>query len=176
MVGKLAVRQRGDSLAREEEAIQSGQAQFRTAPVLAELLHYQPQPTKKVGVARAAALFRQSTQPRRCIVAGVAFASHRVGLWVKEDTAIFRHKEHDQAVNEAQDLAVVVLGGERARAQLFAQSVVRRVGQETAAEGRDGLLHAIAQLVERAGTLFVRGARPLLQPARLRALGLYPRL
>src|SRR5439155_26201995 len=73
-VGDLAVREIRYRPAREEKAVQRGQAKFATTIVAAQRLHYQPQPGEEVGVARADALFRQPPQSRRRVVRAVALA------------------------------------------------------------------------------------------------------
>ena len=95
---------------------------------------------------------------------------------MKEDLAVLRHEEHDQAVDEAQHLAVVVLLAQCSRAQFLPEKAVGRVRQETAAQGGNGLLDTVTQLVKRACSLLEGCARPLLQPALGWPLRLHARL
>ncbi|MCX7049220.1 MAG: hypothetical protein NTX50_27510 [Candidatus Sumerlaeota bacterium] len=62
-------------------------------------------------------------------------------------------------------MAVVVLCGERAGAEIFSQGGVGGMGEETASEGFDGRLDAGAKGFERAGALFARGGGPAFEPA-----------
>src|SRR5947209_20428014 len=95
---------------------------------------------------------------------------------MNEDVAIFRDEQDDQAIDQAQELAVVVLLVQLSRTKMLAQRVIGRVRQEAASQGGDGPLDAAAQLFERARPLLLGCARPLLQPARFWAFGLHARL
>src|SRR5260370_38363707 len=130
---------------------------------------------KEVCVACANALLSQPAQAGSRVVLRVAFARSLVGSGVKENVAILRNEQHEQSVDEAQYLAVVVLCAQLSRAQLLTQGVVCGMGKETTSQGCDGFLDAIAQLIERACALFMRGTRPFLQPALFRLFGFHAR-
>ena len=127
-------------------------------------------------MARADALFRQLPQSRRRVVCAVALAFNLASGGMEEDLAVLRHEEHDQPVDEAQYLPVVVLLVQSSGAQLFPERSIGGVRQEAAAQRGNGLFNAIAQLVERARSLFKGCARPLLQPAFGGSLRLHARL
>ena len=147
-IGDLAVCEVRNGLAREEKATQGGQAEFRAAVVVAELLHHKSQPGEEVGVARAEAPLGQTPQPGRGVVQRVALRGGLVRLGMEEQVAILGDEEEDQPVDDAQQLAVVVLVLELPSAEPVAELGVGGVGEEAAAERGDRLLDAVAQLVE----------------------------
>src|SRR6266568_4940027 len=131
---------------------------------------------KEVGMARADTLLRQLAQPGRRVIAGVALSRQRVGVGMKEDIAVFGDEHDEQSIDQAQQLAVVILRAQRAGAQLFTEGMIGRMSQEATTQSRDGFLDAVTQLFERTGALLVGGMRPLLQPALGGSFGLHSRL
>src|SRR6266566_1568708 len=109
MVSNFTVCEVGDCFPREEEAIQGRDTKFSTALLIAEFLHHESQSVEQIGVAGANTLFSQSPQTRSRIVQRIAFASNKVSIRVKEDVAILRDEQHEQPIDKAQYLAVVVL-------------------------------------------------------------------
>jgi len=74
VVGDLAIYDIRHGLAREEETVEGGQAKLGAAIIVSQHHHHQPQPGKKVGVARADALLRQPPQSRHRVVFAVALS------------------------------------------------------------------------------------------------------
>src|SRR5262245_45554876 len=103
-------------------------------------------------MARAGALSGQAAQPRERIETRVAFTRLRIGSLWKEQFAVFGDEEKDQAIDEPQQLAIVILFIERARSELFEQLLVGRVSEEALTKEFNGLFDAVTQLVERACT------------------------
>src|SRR5579875_1678713 len=171
MVGKLAAMQVADGLAGKEEAVERGQAQFRATAILAQQIHDEGERVVEVGVARAATASGQLVQALRRVVVQVAFTRGFVSIGSEEDVTILRHEEYDQAIDKAQQLAIIVLRREVARPQFVAQTLI--VGRQKAAPQRlyRGL-DAITQTVQSANALPLRLLQPAFQPALggLRAL------
>jgi hypothetical protein len=66
----------------------------------------------------------------------------------EEEIAVFGDEEEDQAVDEAEELAVVVARGEGAAAQGVVQGSVVGVAEQAGAEVLDGGLDAAAEALE----------------------------
>ena len=113
----------------------------------------------------AALALGQAAQAGCRIVAQIAVARGCIRLRVEQQVAILRHKQEDHAVDQAQKLAVIILGIQLAGAQFRPQILVGRVGQEACAQRRDRFFHAIAQLVQGTGAAFLGRLGPFLQPA-----------
>ena len=109
----------------------------------------------------AAATTGVRAQPGRREVGGVAGASQWVGVGVVQDVAVLGDEDEDHPVHQPQQGLV-----QRGHVDVRAQRGVVGMAQEPGAQGGDGLLHAVAQLVERAGAGGDGFDAPLLQPAR----------
>lgn len=66
-------------------------------------------------MARAAAFLGETAQARRRIKTNITLAREHTGVRMQEQVAVFGNKEKQQAVNQAQKLAIIVLLVERAR-------------------------------------------------------------
>ncbi|MDA8063565.1 MAG: hypothetical protein M0T80_14260, partial [Actinomycetota bacterium] len=82
-----------------------------------------------------------------------------------EKVAVFGDEEEHEAVDEPEDLAVVVVGGELAVAEPVAQRRVGGMRQESAAEGGDGPFEAGAEPIECSHALLAGLLDPPLEPA-----------
>ena len=122
-------------------------------------------------MARPDAAVGQLAQLRGRVVAGVPIAGGRRGVRIEQHVAVLGHEQEQQAVDQPQELAVILLGIEAAVGrpvlERLAQRGVGRVRQEAASERRDRLLDAAPQLIEGAGALLLGGTGPGLQPAVL---------
>ena len=58
--------------------------------------------------------FRQTPQPGRSIVSEIATARLVRGFRVEEQFPVFRHEEEQEPIDDTEQLAIVVLRGERA--------------------------------------------------------------
>jgi hypothetical protein len=99
-------------------------------------------------VARAAPAGREGAEAREAVVAEVPLAGEGRGARGEEEVAVFGDEEEEEAVDEAEELAVVVLRGEGARGEALAESPVGGLLEEAAAEDLEGLLDAVAEGVE----------------------------
>src|SRR5438309_2092154 len=89
----------------------------------------------------------KSTQSLRRVVHEVPLACLRGGGRVEEGIAVLRDEEEEQAVDEAEQLAVVVLCIELARLQCCLELAIMWVREEAAAECGDRLLDTCSQCV-----------------------------
>ena len=87
----------------------------------AELLHDQGQTAVEIDVRRAAAALGQAPQAVGRVVFLIAIAGGRVGLRVEQQVAILGDEQEEQPIDQAQELAVVVLRVECAGSQLVAK-------------------------------------------------------
>ena len=112
------------------------------------------------------------------LVFQLAVLYSRGGARPQQQLAVLGGEQEDQPVDQPQQLTVIVLTAQLARAQPGLKRGVGRVGQEAAAQGGDRGLHAIAQPIQRASALLLGRLRPDLQPATFRfsLLALHPRL
>jgi hypothetical protein len=99
-----------------------------------------------------------------------------VRSWVKKEIAGFGDEEEQEAIDEAQELAVVVLAAEIAISQAFSEFAVVPVGEEAGAEFSNGGLNPIAELVEGAGSLTGGFGAPAFQDALFGGLAFEPAL
>lgn len=175
-VRQLRRREVRHRLERPEETTKRRQGQPRTPLVPAQPFHDEPERAIEVGVRPAAAALRQPPQVRRRIPALVALPGGGVRVRVEQESPVLGRKQEEEAVHEAQHLAIVVLRRERAGPQPLPQPCVRRVREEAATEGRDRRLHAAAQPVEGARPALARRREPPLEDALLGLLPLHPRL
>ena len=98
--------------------------------------HHQPQALPQVGVAPAALALGQAAQAGGGIdISDSARCFGRSGLRQKQQVAVFGHEQEDQPVDQAQQLAVIVLAVELAAFQLLAQRLVGRMRQKALAQG-----------------------------------------
>ena len=81
---------------------------------------------------------------------------------------VLGHEQEDQAIDDAQELAVEVGRRHLPGAQGVAQGGVLRVAGEAFAQDLQRLLDAAAQIAQGAGALLLGELGPLLQPAGLR--------
>ena len=139
----------------------AGRPSARPAPLLLarEQAHHQPQALEQVGVARALNVLGQSAQALRRVVVDVARrGAVSSASRIEQQVAVLGHEQEQQPVDQAQQLAVVVLLVERAAVQPVAQGRVGRVRQEARARARViACFDAVAQLVERARALLLGG-------------------
>jgi len=94
-------------------------------------------------VLGAALALGQVPQAGGGIETTVTLSRSRVGLRIAYEAAILSNEEKEEPVDQAQELTIVVLCGELARAQFGAQLGVGTMGQETTAEGFNGLLDPV---------------------------------
>ena len=87
-------------------------------------------------------------QTRRSVEIAVPFLRYRIGCGCQQQVTVVGHKQEEESVNESQDLSIVILFVQYARAQICPQSRVGRVGKESLAQMFYGSLYAIAQAVE----------------------------
>jgi hypothetical protein len=117
----------------------------------------------------------QPAQTPRRVVVQIACTGLRRRVGIEQQVAIFRREQEEQAVDHAQQLAVILLRIKLPGAELLAQGTIGRVRQKAAPQRHDGLLHAAAQVVQYARALLLRSLYPPLQPAVCRSLCLDPR-
>ena len=184
VVGQLGVVKGGGVGRVPEEAAEGRQGQgrahglkvWRTREGADQKLELAPQ----VAVAAALDLAGQVAQASGAVVGGVTLAGGMGGVGVVPgveqgqavEGAILGHEQEDEPVDQAQELAVQVGGGDLAGAQAVAQGGVLGVAGKALAEDLEGPLHPAPQFSEGAGALFFGELGPLLQPAGLGALGL----
>lgn len=118
-LGGVQVRRSGGP---KEQAAQPGQAQARLA--VAQPAQHQPQAAIGVGVGVAAGLPGDAAQPRGAIVVGIAAAHRRGRLGRVQQVAVFGHKGENQAIDQTQQLPVVILAAELAAAQAGQQRFI----------------------------------------------------
>ncbi len=165
-VGDLLLVQRGAGLGRKEKAAQAGQSQRRITS--AQQGEEQAQLAIEVRVGRAAPIGGQVAQAAQAEEALVSLALLGRGLGREQQVPLLRHRQKDDAVDQAAQLVVEVLPAQVAAAQVGAQLAVGRVAQKAAAQGLDGFLHAVAQRVQRARPLLCGHVGPAFQPAGCR--------
>src|SRR2546427_263249 len=101
----------------------------------------------------------------RGVIAYVALACLRSCLGVIQQATILGHEQKEQAIDQAQELAIVVLAGEFSGSEFFFELGIGRMRQKATPEGIDGLLDASAKVVEGTGASLLGHAGPTLQPA-----------
>src|SRR5712692_7070001 len=110
---------------------------------------------------RAETLLSQPPQPGSGIIQSVVQAGGFIRIRLEKDVAILGNEEHNQPIDDAQDLAIVILRVELSSSEPVAQRGVGWMGKEAAAKGGNGLCNAIAQVVEHTRALLLSRARPL---------------
>ncbi len=147
-----------------EQATQrrQGQQGFANGQALPDLLERLPQVAMPVVRAAAHGAFAQATQ---AVALGVQRHGGRVGIAAVQDVALFHRQQEDLAIDQAQQLAQVVLRRQAAAAQRLAQRGVGWVADEALAKHQQGVLDTDSQGLARAGALFAAGIAPLLQCA-----------
>src|SRR5687768_9572829 len=116
-------------------------------------------------MARAFEVFGHSAQALGRVVFEVAFANRFIGDRVEKQITIFSDKEEQQAIDDAQELAIVVLSIETAVGQLVAEVAVGWVFEKAESKGGDGFFNAIAELIEGACALILGNLHPFFEPA-----------
>ena len=164
-VGETAAVQRRGGVGGEEEAAEWGEGEVGAAGGVGECRDDETVGLPEVVVGVAAAALGEAAEPGGGVPAVVALAGVGFRVGVGEELAVLGDEEDQEAVHDPEELAVVVLPVELAAAEGFAQGGVRRMRQESAAEGRDGGLDAAAELVEGAGAFGAGGGEPAFQPA-----------
>jgi hypothetical protein len=143
-----------------EKPAQRGQRKRRRAGGMQER-DEQTKLAVEVGVLRTANLERETSQAVERVVFDVAIAGDGVGVaGEKEQVALFGYEEEQQAIDHAQELAVVVLFVEVAGLDAVAQGVVGGMTEIPTAERGDGALDALAKFVEGTGALLDGGLGP----------------
>jgi len=143
-IADLGGEQIGQSLFSPEETPQSGQGERRIAAFRAEFFHDHSQALEQIGMPRAPSAFGQAAQPRGGIVFQETITGFLTRAGVQQQVAVFGDKEKDQAINQPQQLAIVVLRGQRTGAEFFFQIQICGMFQETTPQGRDGILDTSA--------------------------------
>src|ERR1019366_1961162 len=119
---------------------------------------------------------RKAAQPGSGIKIAIALLCGWVGVRSKKQVAVFRHKQEEQSVDEAQHLPVKVLLVNLPGPQTLLERGVRRMGEETLAKMFDRLLHTVAETVKKTHALGSRGLRPGFQLAEVRTRSFQARL
>jgi hypothetical protein len=115
LVGELGVGEVGGGAGAPQEGAEGGQAELGAAGV--ELAEDEVEAVPEVAVGAATAALGEPAQAGGRVEASVAGVGVGGGGGVEEQAAVLGDEQEDQAVREAQELAVVVLGGELAGAQ-----------------------------------------------------------
>src|SRR5271166_5578649 len=110
-IGKLAAGDLGGRLTLPEKASECRQRQFRAAGV--KLFKNQCQPAPEVGMLRASAPLSQAAQAGDRVKAAVKLARDDTRFRLEEQPAILCDKKEQDAVDDTEQLAVVVLRIER---------------------------------------------------------------
>ena len=168
-IGHQTVIEVGRGAGRPEEATERGQSERGAAGVGAKPGEQEPDVVPEVGVLRAAEPVGDSAQTADGVVTKVILAGLCRDDFGKEQFTVFGGEQEQEAIDDAEELAEVVLLGERACRELVAQRGVGRMREETGTEGGDGFFHAVAQLVEGASAALPGFLRPFFQPAEFSA-------
>ena len=109
------------------------------------------------GVAQAAA-----AKTAQAVAVGVGGAGGGVSLWRMKEIPLFGAEEEEVAVDEAEELLEVVFFGQGSVLEALPEEGVFGVGEEAAAEGEEGFLHAKPQPIADAEALGVAFGFPFL--------------
>src|SRR5687768_15665097 len=107
-------------------------------------------------MARAALSFRKPPQPGRSVIVQVPTPSLVRRVRVEQQLPVFGDEEEQQPIHHAQELSIIILGGERAGSKVFAEGTVIGMREKSAPQRRYRLLHAVAELIERPCPLLLR--------------------
>ena len=164
-----------------EDAADAGQGQFGDAALGAERVEDELHGLEQVAVPAAAVAAGELAQPGGGEVGGVPVAGLAQpgpgvglgvsGIWLQQGAAVLGDEPEQHPVHQPQQrpVEVVQLQVGVARVEPAAQLRVVRMGQEPGAEDGDGLLDAVAELIERPLALLDGEAAPLFQVAGLGA-------
>ena len=160
-----------------EDAADAGQGEFGDAALGAEGIEDQLHRVEKVAVPAAAVPAGELAQPSGGEVCGVPVAGLAqsgpgrgvgvVGIWLQERAAVLGDEPEQHPVHQPQQRAVEVVQLQVCAAGIEATAQVRvgRMGEEPGAEDGDGLLDAVAELIECPLALLGGESAPLLQVA-----------
>jgi hypothetical protein len=147
-----------------KEAAEGGQTQRRLAGT--EASEGDGQRLPEVGMAVVAAVAcGEPAQPPEAVAGEVAGFCLGAGVGGEDEFAVLDGGEEDEAIDEAQQLLEVGLGGELAGFDAATQLKVGRVGEKARAEGAQGVGDAVAQAVAGADAVFLGGVAPAFERA-----------
>jgi hypothetical protein len=168
-VAELAAVEVGGRVGAPEERPEGGQAEVGAAPW--RWLEDEAEGLPAIGMgATAAALSKRAEVGGRVVAAiavlgGAGLGWGVVGELGEEGAAVLGDEQEDEAVGEAEELAVIVAVGEGAAAEGFVEGGVSGVLQEAVAEAEDRGLDAVAEAVERTHAVGADVLEPPLERA-----------
>ena len=168
VVAEGAAGERADGRGREQIASQGRDAELGAGAVCFEQAETGLQRKPEILAARVGevALLREAAQAGHAVELAVNIALHPGCVRREDQVPLFDHHEEEQAVDETQELLVVVTGREIAVDNGRAETVVVGVREETVAEVKNRALNRMAQPRADAGARVERVLVVLLDQAR----------